>query len=334
MRRREFIALLGGAAATSSGVWTRAARAQKPAVPEIGILNSVALGPMVDRVEALLESLEDSGFVYGQNLAIEYRSAEGQGALLPELAADLVARNPQAIVCLTAAITVHAARAATSTIPIVFAVTGDPVELGLVANPKRPEANVTGAARSTDALNPERLKVICELVPQSRPVAFLVSTERAAAAPTNARIRQMEEAAHAIGRQLIVLDLAGSPALDGIFASMAQQGIAAFVISSEALFNVWRDEIVALSARYAIAAMFPNREYTLAGGLISYGADLYEHYRVAGTYTGRILKGEKPADLPVQIPTKFEMVINRKTAKALGLAVPQALLQAATEVIE
>jgi putative tryptophan/tyrosine transport system substrate-binding protein len=334
MNRREVITFLGGAAAASSVSGPRGSSAQQAAVPEIGILNSVSVGPILDRIDAFLESLENEGFVEGRNLAIEYRSADGQADWLPALADELVRRNPKVIVCMTSANTVRAAEAATSTIPIVFAITGDPVEMGLVANPKRPEANVTGAGRASEALNPERLKVICELVPQTGPVGFLLDSDFVSADTTGERIRQMESVAHAMGRRLVVIDLAGKPPITEIFASMARQGIGAFVISAEALFNVWRDQVIALSASYRIAAMFPNREYPLAGGLISYGADLLEHYRVAGAYTGRILKGETPADLPVQLPTKYETVLNLKTAKAIGLDVPESVLARATEVIE
>jgi putative tryptophan/tyrosine transport system substrate-binding protein len=328
--RREFITLAGGTAAA----WPLAARAHQAALPEIGILNSISLGLLVDRLDAFLEGLEDTRFVIDRNVTVEYRSSEGRAELLPALAAELVRRNPAVILCLTSASTVRAARDATSTIPIVFAISGDPAALGLVANLQRPEANVTGAARVTEPLNPERLKVLCEVAPPQRPVAFLLNSNAVPAATTQERIREMEAVAHAAGHQLIVLDLAGRPDIVTIFANMARQGVGAFVISTEALFNVWRDQVISLSASHSIAAMFPNREYVLAGGLISYGADFYEHYRVAGTYVGRILKGETPADLPVQLPTKFEMVINLKTAKALGLTIPQTLLRDASEVIE
>ncbi len=328
--RREFLALVGGTAAA----WPLAARAQQPALPEVGILNSVSFGPILDRLDAFLEGLADTRFVDGRNVAIQYASAEGHAEWLQPLAARLVRRNPKVVVCLTSANAVHAAMNATATIPIVFAISGDPIGLGLVANLEHPEANVTGAARVTEALNPERLKVLSELTAQSRPLAFLLNSEHATADITNDRIRQMEAAAHAAARRLVVIDLAGRPDLAAIFATMAKQGVAGFVISTEALFSVWRDQVIALSAASGIAAMFPNREYVQAGGLISYGADLYEHYRIAGTYVGRILKGEKPSDMPVQLPTKAEIFINLKTARALGLAVPQSLLKDATEVIE
>jgi putative ABC transport system substrate-binding protein len=331
MQRREFIAL-SGTAAVSAVLRPGLVRAQ--AMPEIGILNSVAFDPIADRIDAFFSGLESLGFVESQNVTTAYRSSEGVAAWLPPLALDLVRRSPKAIVCMTSANTVRAAAAATSTIPIVFAISGDPVELGLVANRARPEANVTGAARVTAALNPERLKVVCQLVPPPRPVAFLLNSEKAPGTAIHERVRQMEEAARAAERRLVVLDLAGGPELGSIFATMTQHDVGAFVISTEALFGVWRDQVIGLSARHGIAAMFPNREYVFAGGLVSYGADLYEHYRVAGAYTGRILKGETCAELPVQIPTKFEMVINLKTARALGLNVPLPLLDRADELIE
>jgi ABC-type uncharacterized transport system substrate-binding protein len=328
MRRREFIALLGGTAC----LWLRGVRAQT--LPEIGILETFPFDLIGDRLDAFFSGLSEAGFVEDKTVTVTYRSSDGHAEWLPSLAADLVRRRPHVMVCLTSPHTVIAALGATSAIPIVFAISGDPVELGLVANRERPEANVTGAARVTEALNPQRFKVISQLLPSARPIAFLLNSENAPAAAIDQRVRQMEEAARAADRRLVVLDLAGNPELPSIFDTMTHLDVAAFVISTEALFGVWRDQIIALSAQHGIAAMFPNREYALAGGLISYGADLYEHYRVAGLYAGRILNGEIPRDLPVQIPTKFEMVINLKTARALGLTVPPALLQDATEVIE
>jgi putative ABC transport system substrate-binding protein len=329
MRRREFCRLIAGAAALPL-----AARAQEPAPPQIGILNSISYGPIADRLGAFLEQLEEGGFVDGRNLEIAYRSAEGHTEWLPPLAADLVRRNSRVIVCLTSANAVRAAQAQTSSIPIVFAVSGDPLELGLVLNLDHPEGNVTGAGRRTEELNPQRLKVISDMVPRERPLAFLLNSDLAPADTTNERIEDMQAAAHAVGRRLVVVDLAGQSELASVFSGMAQQGVAAFVISTEALFSVWRDQVIGLSARYRIGAIFPNREYVFSGGLISFGADLYEHYRIAGAYTARILKGEKPADLPVQIPTKYEIVINLRTANALGFVVPPKLRAAATEVIE
>jgi putative tryptophan/tyrosine transport system substrate-binding protein len=330
IRRRDFFILLGGAAAG----WPLAVRPQPAAMPVIGILNSISFGPIGDRLDAFLERLGDEGFVDGKNLTIEYRSAEGRAQLIPDLAADLVSRNPRAIVCLTSASTVRGAKAATSQIPIVFAVTGDPLELGLVANLDHPEANVTGAGRRAEELNPERLKVISEFVPPPHAIAFLLNSDVATAAVANTMIERMEATARDLGRRLVVVDLAGQKELAAVFDRMARQDVGGFVISTEALFTVWRDEVIALSAHYEIAAIFPNREYAAAGALISFGADLYEHYRIAGTYTARILKGALPADLPVQIPTKFETVINLNTAKAMRLTVPPALLATASELIE
>jgi len=217
----------------------------------------------------------------------------------------------------------------------VFAITGDPYELGLVPSASRPEGNVTGAGRRSEELNPERLKVLSELVPPSRPLAFLLNSDLAPAATTNERIAPMEQAAAALGRQLVIIDLAGrEKALPEVFASMAQQEIAGFVISTEALYSVFRDQVIGLSARHKIASIFPNREYPHSGGLISFGADIYQHYRIAGSYTARILKGARPAELPVQIATKFELVINLKTAQALGITVPPNVRKLASEVIE
>jgi putative ABC transport system substrate-binding protein len=325
--RREFLALAGAAAAC------RLAHAE-PALPEIGILNSISFGPISDRLDAFFEGLADTKFFEGRNVTVVYHSAEGRADLLLPMAADLVRRNPQVIVCLTGAGAVRAAMTATQTIPIVFAISGDPVEFGLVADPKHPEANVTGAGRVTEALNPDRLKVLCELLPPAKPVAFLFNSAHLRADAARASVRQMQAAAEGDARELVTLDLAGNPELADVFAHMSERGVAGFVIAIEALFNVWRDQVIGLSAAHSIAAMFPNREYVQAGGLVSYGADLYEHYRVAGTYTGRILKGEKPADMPVVIPAKFEMVVNLKTARALGLDIPQSFLAKATEVVE
>ena len=337
IERRRLLAALGGAAASAacSTAWPLMARAQGPAIAQIGVLNSISYGPIIDRLDAFLERLEEAGYFDGQNMAVEYLSAEGRAERLPLLAAELVHLNARVIVCLTGPSTVRAAMAATSTIPIVFAISGDPYELGLVANVKRPEGNVTGAGRRTEELNPERLKVVSELVAPSRPIAFLLNSDLAPAGTTNERIGQMEAAATALSRQLVVIDLAGrEKALPAVFAAMAQQDIAAFVISTEALYSVFRDQVIGLSARHGIAAIFPNREYPHSGGLISFGADIYEHYRIAGTYTARILKGERPAELPVQDATKFELVLNLKTAQALGITVPPTVRALATEVIE
>lgn len=334
MQRRDFITLVGGAIAATAQLCVRAARAQQGALPEIGVLNSIDVGPIKDRADAFFQGLQDAHYVVGRNVTVEYRSAEGRIGLLPQLAEELVQRNPAVLVCITSYDTVRAAIAATSTIPIVFAISGDPVALGLVRDPAHPDRNVTGAARVTEALNAERLRVMSELLPDGRPLAFLYNSGSAPAAITAERVSEMETEAQKLGRRLVLVDLAGRSDIIAVFASMAQENVAGFVISTEALFNVWRDQVIGLSAENKIAAMFPNREYVQSGGLISYGADLYEHYLVAGTYVGRILRGTPVADLPVQIPTKFEMAINLKTVRALGLTVPVNLLQNATDLID
>jgi putative ABC transport system substrate-binding protein len=328
--RRDFVALVGSMAIA----WPLAARGEGAALPVVGILNSISIGPIVDRMDAFLEGLEDARFVDGKNVRIEYRSADGHSELLGPLAAELLRHDPKVIVCLTSANAVRAAMDATLTVPIVFAISGDPIALGLVPSLDKPGLNVTGAARVTEALNPQRLKVLAELAEPSRPLAFLFNSDHMSTETANGRIDEMEAAASAASRHLVVIDLAGRPELSAIFARMVEQHVAGFVISTEALFNVWRDEVIGFSTSNRIAAMFPNREYVQAGGLVSYGADLYEHYRIAGTYAGRILKGEKPADMPVQLPTKAEMAINLKTARTLGLTVPPALLKQATDVVE
>ena len=331
--RRRLLAVMGSAVACAAAPF--AVRAQEPAVVRIGVLNSISYGPILDRLDAFLDQLEDAGFVDGQNLMVEYLSAEGRAERLPLLAAQLVQQRVQAIVCLTGASTVRAAMEATFIIPIVFAITGDPYELGLVPSATRPEGNVTGAGRRSEELNPERLKVLAEMLPPSRPIASMLNSDLAPAATTNERITPMEQTAAALGRQLIIVDVAGrEKELPAVFAGMAQQEIAGFVISTEALYSVFRDQVIGLSARHNIASIFPNREYPHSGGLISFGADIYEHYRIAGSYTARILKGARPAELPVQIATKFDLVINLKTAQALGITVPESIRKLASEVIE
>ncbi|HLQ92336.1 MAG TPA: ABC transporter substrate-binding protein [Xanthobacteraceae bacterium] len=336
--RRQLLKGLGGAAGAAAFIpFSTCAQepAPQPAMARIGFLNSISYGPIIDRLDAFLDKVEEGGFFEGKNLAVEYLSAEGQAARLTGLAAGLMSRNANVIVCLSSAITVRAAMAVTTTTPIVFAITGDPAELGLVRNLARPEANVTGAGRRTEEFNPERLQVICEFVPPPRPVAFMINSDSAPAATTNARIEQVQSTANSLGRRLMVVDLAGREVdIAIVFAEMAKQDIAAVVMSTEALFTVFRDQVISLSARHNIATIFPNREYVQSGGLISFGADIYEHFRVAGSYTARILKGAQPADLPVQVPTKFDLMINRKTAQALGLTVPPTLRGIVPDVLE
>jgi putative ABC transport system substrate-binding protein len=332
IKRRQFITLLGGAAAA----WPLGALAQqRPAMPVVGVLSGVSLDPIggyADRVAALHQGLRESGFVEGQNVAIEYRSAEGQIDRLPALAADLVRRRVAVIVGIGTGQPTQAARAATSTIPIVFAFGGDPVNEGLVASLNRPGANVTGTTRNNEALGPKRLEIICELVPRAKLVAFLVNANTLI--PLAAAVGELDAAARSIGRQIAVFDVGTERDVDAAFATMERQRIDALVVSGAARLSSWQERIASLAARHAIPAIYSNREFALAGGLISYGPTLYDHFRVAGTYVGRILKGEKPSDLPVQLPTRFEMVLNLKAAKALGLNIPLTLHVAATEVIE
>jgi len=335
IRRREFVSLLGGAAVASSMLWSRAARAQSPAIPVIGLLSGVSFDPgagYADRVVAFRQGLKESGFVERQNVAIEYRTADGQFDRLPALVANLIRRKVAVIVGMGTAEPALAAKAATSTIPIVFAFGGDPVEIGLVASLNRPGANVTGTTRNNSALDPKRLEFICELVPQAKSVAFLASTSifnRNRTTETN-----LMAAARTIGREIVLLNVFSERDIEAAFATMVQQRIAAAIVSTDAVMNGWRDQIARLAARHGVPVIYSNREFVLAGGLISYAPELYDHFRVAGTYAGRILKGEKPGDLPVQLPTKFELVLNLKAAKALDLTIPMTLQVAATEVIE
>jgi putative ABC transport system substrate-binding protein len=329
MRRRDFITVIGAAAA-----WPIAVRAQQAPMPVIGLLSGVAFDPSAGyagRVAAFRQGLKESGFVEGQNLTIEYRTADGQFDRLPALATDLVRRRVAVIFAMGSAEPAKAAKAATSTIPIVFAYGADPVADGLVASLNRPGGNVTGTTRNNGALNPKRLEFICELVPQAKSVAFLMTTsDYSRTVETNL----VAAAARVIGREIVVLEVASEEDIEAAFATMVQKRIAAATVSADARMAGWRDQIARLAARHGIPMIYANREFVKAGGLISYSAELYDHFRVAGTYVGRILKGEKPADLPVQLPTKFEMVINLKTARALRLAVPQTLLVTADEVIE
>jgi putative ABC transport system substrate-binding protein len=327
MRRRDFITLLGGAAA-----WPLAARAQQPALPVIGFLDGTAAAPTAYRLSAFRQGLSDTSFIEGRNVAIEYRWAEGRFDRLPALAADLVRRRVAVIVASAGGITVAAAKAATSTIPIVFVFGGDPVELGLVASLNRPGGNVTGVSISIAELEAKRLEFLHELAPKPSAIAVLHD-------PTSSRLAEKvqdyyEAAGRAIGREILVLTAPTERDIDAAFATMVQSGAGAVFVGSGAFYSQARRQIVALAARHALAASYPLRESVLDGGLMSYGADILAAYRRTGIYVGRILKGEKPADLPVELPTKIELVINLATAKVLGLTVPPSLLATADEVIE
>jgi putative tryptophan/tyrosine transport system substrate-binding protein len=325
MRRREFIKLLGNAVVA----WPVVARAQRPAMPVIGLLNAGSSKSFQSLVAAFRQGLSESGYVEGQNLAIEYRWADGDYKKLPGLAADLVGRHVDAILVNSPALI--AAKAATTTIPIVFTMGGNPVELGLVSSLSQPGGNVTGVSILLNELSAKRLELLRELVPAATSVGFLVNPTF----PTvQSEMKDVQAAARALGIKLIVLNASTEAEIDTAFAEFSRQRIAALLLGTDVFFLTRRDQIVALANRMRVATMYYLREYVVAGGLISYAANLAEMYRQAGTYVAKILKGAKPAELPVLQPTKFDLVINLKTAKALGLTVSNQMQLLADEVIE
>ena len=325
MKRREFITLLGGAAA-----YPLAARAQQP-MPVIGFLDSGSPSGMTDNLAAFHRGLAEAGYTEGQNLAVDYRWAEGQYDRLPALAAELV-RRPVAVIAATRSPAPGlAAKAATSAIPVVFQSGSDPVKDGLVPSINRPGGNVTGVTRLSTALIPKRLGLITELVPRATAIALLVDRSGIQA---EAQVQEMQEPMRRLGLQLHVVKAATESELVSAFAAIAQSGAGALIAATSPQFIGWRDQIVALAIRHSIPAIFAEREPVVAGGLMSYAASLSDSFRQVGAYVGRILKGEKPADLPVLQPVKFDLVINLKTAKALGITVPMTLQASADEVIE
>ena len=322
MTRREFVTLLGGAA-----TWPLAARAQQPALPVVGFLRDVSL-PLPDRVTAFHQGMKETGYVEGRNVAIEYRSAEGQTEL-PLLVADLLRRQVALIVGNTPA--ALAAKAATTTVPIVFASGGDPVKLGLVASLNRPGGNVTGVSFVSLELGTKHLGLLRELRPGAARIAVLVDPKSPTTEPF---VSDLQAAASVIGQQIEVLYVSSDRELETALTTLVQPGAGALLVGGGGLMYSRRERIVALAARHRIPAMYILRDYVAAGGLMSYGTNTTDAYRQAGIYAGRILKGEKPGDLPVVLPTKFELVVNVKTAKALGLEIPDKLLALADEVIE
>jgi putative ABC transport system substrate-binding protein len=324
LRRREFITLAGGAAAA----WPLAARAQQPAMPLVGLLTG---SRQDDRwLGALWQGLKEAGYIEGRNVAIKHRSGDGHFDRVPQLAAELAA-DPVTLMIAIAPSAALAAKAATATIPIVFVTGADPVELGLVSSLSRPDGNVTGVNFLVKTLAAKRLELLRELAPGATLIGFLVNPTNPASDP---EIRDVQAASRTLGLQLQILHASSERDIETAFANFAQQRINAILVAGDSFFLSRRDQLIAAAARHAIPASYQLREFVAAGGLISYGTDLIDAYRLAGLYAGRILKGERPTDLPVQQSVKFELVINLKTAKALGVNVPPELLAIADEVIE
>jgi ABC-type uncharacterized transport system substrate-binding protein len=328
MQRREFITLLGGAAVA----WPFSARAQQSTMPVVGFVNFASAEGYAPQVSAFLKGLSEAGYVVGRNVAIEYRWAEGRTDRLPAMVADLVHRQV-AVIAATSTPAALAAKAAITAIPIVFETGGDPVKLGLVPSLNRPGGNVTGVTQTNWEITPKRLQLLHELVPTARVIALLVNPANPTVTETTTKA--MQAAAPSFGLELHVLNASTERDFDGVFAKLTQLRAGGLVIGQDPFFTSQREQLAALTVRHAVPAISGyGREFAAAGGLLSYGADVADAYRLTGNYTGRVLKGEKPADLPVQQATKVEMYINLKTAKALGVNVPNTLIGRADGVIE
>ncbi len=325
MRRREFVGLLGVAAAWPFGV-----TAQQPAMPVIGFLASASSAHRQAELAAFQRGLKEAGYIEGQNVAIEIRWAEGQYDRLPALAADLIQRRV-AVIAAIASPAVDAVKAATTAIPTVFLVGGDPVKFGLVASLSRPGGNITGVTFLANLLAEKQLEALTELVPKTKPIGVLVNPDNPNAANDTS---ELKDAARILGRQLLMQNAASDPDLEKAFAAFVQQQAGGLIVVADPFLLGRSEQVLALAARHTLPAIYPVRDFPVAGGLMSYGSSLTEAYREAGVYTGKILKGAKPGDLPVQQSTKVELVINLKTAKTLGLDVPARLLALAQEVIE
>jgi len=326
MKRRKFITLLGAAAA-----WPLAARAQQPAMPVIGILSSLSLSYIASRMPPFRLGLKETGYIEGQNIAIEYRSTEGKVDRLPSSAADLVDRKVALIFAAGGTDPAKAAKAATATIPIVFISAADPVKAGIVTSLNQPGGNVTGVSILGSAVEAKRLGLLHEIVSGAASIGVLVNPTYPDA---DLELREVQEAASAINRQINIVRASTEAEIDMAFATLAQQGAGALLVAADVLFASRRDQLVALAARAMLPAIYFQREFAEVGGFVSYAPDYADGYRQAGIYVGKVLKGAKPGDLPVMQSTKFELVINLKTAKALGLAIPSAVLSIADDVIE
>ena len=327
MRRREFITLLGGAAVS----WPLTGRAQQQQLPVIGILSSRSRATDALLLAVIRQGLNDTGFVEGRNVSIEYRWAEGDYNRLAALAADLVGRKVAVIVTIGGDVAALAAKAATTTLPVVFTVATDPVRSGLVSNLHRPGGNLTGHSAALTEMERKRLGLLRELRPDATSIGVLVNPN---VAYIDARLNDIRSSAASIGREIVILNASTIAEIDAAFATLRQMRAEALSVGVDPFFFDRASQIVVLAARHAVPALYFRREFAAVGGLMSYGSNAAEGYRVLGVYAGRILRGEKPGDLPIQLPTKFELVINLSTARALALEVPPSLLARADEVIE